>query len=474
MEIFGIEIANSKRLEQRITTLLKAQADGMRNPSPANIGNGRKNSLTEQLATRARIEKYMTFGLSNILPNPDPILKAMGKDQEAYLDILNDGALYQNIGSRKAGTLRKTWDIIQGKSETKVFDYVALCFENLDITEISREQLEAIYYGYQISEVIYLFDGKYYMPSQIESKPNDWFAFSGEDNRLQILKSNGYDYEDVPPYKFLVAQNEATYDNPYGVPLLAKCYWNSIFRREGKKFLITFVEKFGMPWVHGTFNAEVLKQFYAAPDYVTAANQLKAYLEYAVQDCIIVNSQGIDISLMTPSGQTGNDIYDRLLENCKKENAETILGHSGSAISTAGKLGNDTSAMKVREEIIDMDSKLVEGVFNKLIKWICEINFGTKDIPYFQFNKEDSAQLDLASQTVQLSQAGVKYTKEYFIRKFNLAEDEFEMAVVQPLPVQGGVSRETIENALMKAHELHPEIPDSEIFEMINILYDED
>jgi len=226
--------------------------------------------------------------------------------------------------------------------------------------------------------------------------------------------------------------------------------------------MIVFVEKYGMPWLHGTFNAEALKQFYSVDDYQTAATLLKNDLEDLVQDGIVVNSQGIDISVVAPAQGQSNDIYDRLLYNCKAENAETILGHTGTAMSTPGKLGSEQAAIEVRDDIVQADSGIVENTMDTLIDWIFELNYNETEKPWFAYLQSDSARLDIAEEGVKITQAGGKLTKEWFKKKLNLDDEDFD--ITEP---------ESFQKNLARAHELFPEIPENELIEMMNLLYEE-
>jgi len=447
-----------EKLKLVVENAIKTKQD-----TPVLIGRNKK-FLSDNLATRSKMEGFLESGFMNVLPNPDPILFKLGRTEEAYTDILNDGPLYQNIGSRKAGTLKRKWELQQNKTPSNIYQELELIFKNLDITEIAREILDVTSFGWNVLEIIWKFTGKYWYPDYIEAKPRDWFGFSGNDNSLQMLENDGSGYKDVPDYKFLVPTYEATYENPYGTALLGKCYWNSIYRRLTKQYRIVFVEKYGMPWIYGTFNKESLKTFYSAATYTAAATQLRDDLENMVADGVIVASEGIDINIISPGSESNINIYDNLLDSCKAENAETILGHTGTAMSTPGKLGSEKAAIEVRDDIVKMDSKLVEGVFDTLIKWIYELNFNTEDIVSFKYLDSEKALLDFAERDLKLYQTGVRFEKEYYQKRYNLEDTDFEI-------MEQGVDNQS--NAIAKMHYLHPEIPESEIYDMFNMLINE-
>ena len=421
-----------KREKELKDSIIKEIMKNKVDPPPASLQPKNSKSLTTSIATRANIENYFNSGLSGVLSNPDPILKALGKDQSAYDDILNDGALYQNIGSRKAGTIKREWEIVQRDCPTNIYEVIVEIFSRLRIKRTINQILNCTSFGYNVLEVLYEFTGKYWYPCLIEEKPREWFVYDENDNSLMIKAKDVDDYKKVPPYKFLNPRYDDSYDNPYGTPLLGKCYWNAMFRREGKKFWITFVEKYGMPFVQGTFNIESLKQFYAVDDNATAAVCLKDDLDILVQDGIIVNSEGIDLKVIAP-GEKGDSNYSNLLYYCKEENAETILGHTGTAMSTPGKLGSEKAAIEVRQDIVLSDSAIVEEAFDTLIEWIFELNFNDVERPKFKFLDSEKALNDFAKRDLDLTNTGIKLLAPHYIKTYHFDEDEFEI-VGTPAP----------------------------------------
>ena len=83
--------------------------------------------------------------------------------------------------------------------------------------------------------------------------------------------------------------------------------------------------------------------------------------------------------------------------------------------------------MAVRQDIIDSDKKLVESVINQLIRWIYEINFSSEEVPVFEMYAPEDVDLTLAQRDKILSDTGVKFTKEYFIKTYGLEDEDFEI-----------------------------------------------
>ena len=73
------------------------------------------------------------------------------------------------------------------------------------------------------------------------------------------------------------------------------------------------------------------------------------------------------------------------------------------------------------------DKKLVEKALNKLIEYYCFLNSGRIDTPRVKLNKKESVVEKSAERDKILSDIGVKFTKEYFKKRYNLSENDFEL-----------------------------------------------
>jgi phage gp29-like protein len=106
-----------------------------------------------------------------------------------------------------------------------------------------------------------------------------------------------------------------------------------------------------------------------------------------------------------------------------------VLGHTGAAQGTPGRLGNETAALKVREDIINADCKMVESTIDTLIHWIFYLNpsLGTH-IPSFELVKNKNFDTKRSVRDVNLLKTGkIKFSKEYFINHYGFDKDNIEI-----------------------------------------------
>ena len=385
-------------------------------------------SLKQHLIKEYNISSGSVSGWSKLLENPDKVLRKTGKDIQVYDDVLSDPHVYACVQSRKSGVMSKEYDIDQYESDKSIVDFIEGIFNNFDISELTRIILDAPLYGYQPIEIIWeIVDGKY-IPVKLHKRPRQYFKYN-KDRHLMFVDDYGRE-SIVPEYKFIVPSYEASIDNPYGMPLLSKCYWSVVLKNDVRKFWSIMTEKFGMPWV---------KVNYSNHDYTDkdAVDVLKDSLFDMVQDAIVLLPEGTDFDIVSGNNKGSSEVYKDFIQGCKEDISEVLLGHTSATTSTPGKLGNEGMAISVVDRIIDSDKRLVESTCNTLIKMIVELNFTSKLYPKFRFYEEADINIERANRDAILSEKmNVRFTKDYIKREFNYYEEDFD--IVEPSAALGG------------------------------------
>ncbi|MEW5745268.1 MAG: DUF935 family protein [Nitrospirota bacterium] len=390
-----------------------------------NFSADRSTSLADEIATRKQSIDFYSLGM--YLPNPDPVLKKMGKDITVYRELLVDAHLGGCVVSRKAGVKSLEWEIDRGKAKSRQAKLITDVFKNLDLDRIIGEILDAPLYGYQALEVLWERVGNYWLPKDIRGKPQGWFVFSDENELRLRTRENYLNGEELPPRKFLLARHEATYENPYGFPLLSRCFWPVTFKKGGYKFWVVFVEKFGMPFLLGKLPRGLDPKEY---------DDLADMLANMVNDAIAVVPDDSSVELVTGSGKGSggsgsSDLHERLINSCKSEISIALLGQNLSTEVKGGSYAATKGHMEVRKDIVDADKRLVMRIFNTLIEWIHELNWGGGERPAFSMYEEEDVDTALAERDKTLADTGqVKFTKQYFMREYGFEEGDIE--VVSP------------------------------------------
>lgn len=390
-----------------------------------------KKSLSEEIATRKRALNF--YSLANILPDPDIVLRKQGKDIRIYKELLCDPHVFACTQSRKAGVLSLDWEINRGLDKDKNAEAIEELLKKLDIHKLVSDILDATQFGYQPLEIIWKKTKfGHVLPEKIIAKPPEWFCFD-DDNNLKFRTKSNYYGEIVPDKKFLLAQNNPSYNNPYGERTLSRVFWAVTFKKGGLKFWVVFTEKYGMPHLIGKHPRGATKE---------ETNTLADMLEDMVQDAIAVIPDDSSVEIQEANKTSSADIYERLIDKMNAEISKAILGQTlTTEIGGTGSYAASNTHMAVRQDIIDSDRKLVESVINQLIRWIYEINFSNEEIPVFEMYAPEDVDLTLAQRDKILSETGVKFTKEYFIKTYGLDDEDFEIRE-DIIPVQNSQFKE--------------------------------
>ena len=388
------------------------------------LGHGGKGSLSAHVATRARRTDFMAMGM--FLPNPDPILKRMGKDIEVYRALRSDAHTGGCIRRRKAAVKALEWRVERGKASARTTRMVQDLLDRLDLDSLINEIMDAVLYGYKPLELIWKErPGSAPELLDIIGKPPEWFLFDTDAEMRFKSREHPLHGEPLAPRKFLLAQQEASYANPYGFADLSMCFWPVTFKKGGLRYWVKFAEKYGMPWAIG-------KQPPNAPKHET--EQLLDQLEAMIEDAVGVIPNNASVEMLQASGSSGNaDAYERLLMFCRSEVAIALLGQNQSTEADSTH-ASAMAGLGVTYELRDGDKGLVESVLNKqLIRWIVDMHDGeTAPAPVFELYEEDQVSKAQAERDEILSRTGVRFSKDYFLRTYGLHEGDIADTVHQP------------------------------------------
>lgn len=380
-------------------------------------------SLGSEIATRKNSIDF--YSLNLYLPNPDTVLKKMGKDIQVYTDLLADGRVWSGFTSYKAGITSLEWEISRGKAKSRQAKIIDQLFSSWDMHTLISQILDGYFFGYKPLEVIWEKVGNLVLPKAVVDKPQHWFVY-GVENELRLrTRTNWINGDECAPRKFLCARNFPTYANPYGEPVLSRCFWPVIFKKGGWRFWVTFAEKYGTPFLVGKHPRGAQK---------SEIDALGDALEEMVQDAIAVIADDASVEIVSDSAKSASsDLYHNLIQEAKREISEVIVGHAGAAESTPGKLGSETAALAVRQDLIDNGKKMVEATLNELIQWIDQLNWNSGSPPTFNLYQEEDIDDKLARRDYALVKGcGVELSQQYFEREYSFRTGDIVKVSVTP------------------------------------------
>jgi len=374
----------------------------------------------DHFATRIRSNEFVR--LMRCLPDPDPILKKMGRGITALQELLTDSHLESVWSVRCAATSGAEWFMAPGDDSSgsqEIADAFAEELKDMDIPRIIEEMMDAVAYGYSPLEVLWTADEGRWGISNIVGKPPQWFEFNQE-NKL-VFKTGIFGTEELPENRFLLVQHRPSYANPYGVKVFSKCYWPVTFKKNGFRWWTVFVEKYGGAFMFGKYPNNAGDMY---------KKELLEALEQMVANAVAIAPEGSEISITSASDKKGgSDVHSAYIQMSNNEISKAVLGQTlTTEIGDAGSYAAAAAHNLVREDIAAADRRRISAAFNRLAAVYAFYNFSADAAPpVFQFVKDEDLQIERADRDVKLHQVGWRPTKEYFVREYGMQEEDFDI-----------------------------------------------
>lgn len=381
----------------------------------------KKQDLIRVIASRANAIDYWSF--MHYLPNPDPVLKKMGKDISAYREILSDSHVGGCVRRRKAAIKGLEWRITPTGNE-KTDQILTALFDRLPMSHIISQILDATLFGYQALEVMWESKDGLLLPTAIVGKPQEWFVFD-EENQLMLRTKDNRNGDLVPEKKFLLATQQADFLNPYGRADLAMCFWAATFKKGGFKFWLEFMEKYGSPWLVGKHPRQA--QIHEIDELLDSMEKMLGTAVAAIPE-----DSSIDLKESASKGAS-SQVFNDFLRYCKSEIAIALLGQNQTTEAEANR-ASATAGLEVTRDIRNDDASLVEGVFNQLLMWICELNFSVDTLPTFELFEQENIDKLQAERDKLLTEMGVGFTEQYIHRTYGFEQGDIVMQEISPNP----------------------------------------
>lgn len=378
--------------------------------------------FSDHIVTRDRAPDFS--GLGSYLPNPDPILKAQGKDVSVYRSLRGHAAVGGAIRRRKAAVTALESGVKRGNASARVEANIKAIIDDIDVVQFTRDVLEATLYGFQPIELLWNKGQRWTIPGELIAKPPEWFTFSTKNELRFRSRQSPLEGEPLPERKFLLPRNDATYQNPWGVADLSMVFWPATFMKGGLRFWVQFAEKYGTPWLVGKVPRNTNR---------SVKNDLAADLEAMIQDAIAVVPDDSSVDIIEAGSKAGAaDAYEKLLKYCRSEINIALLGQNQTTESNSTN-ASATAGLEVADDLRDSDAGLVCSTMNTLIEWIMYANGMSGPAPKFDMWEQEQIDDVQAKRDQSLTGAGVRFTKKYWMRTYDLNDDDLEDTVkVEP------------------------------------------
>ena len=372
--------------------------------------------------------KDITRGFVESLPTLQPqdkVLRLRGSNYEIYQDLLTDHQVASTFQQRRLAVTSREWEVIPGgtrRQDKRAADFLRETLDHISWDSVTDKMLYGVFYGYAVSEMLWARDGAQIILDRVKVRKQRRFAFS-PDGELRLLTSKNPTGEALPERKFWHFSTGADNDDePYGLGLAHWLYWPVFFKKNGVKFWLIFLEKFGMPTARGTY-----------PTNATSEER-KKLLEAvrAIQtDSGIILPEGMAIELIE-AARSGKVDYGALCDRMDQAVAKVVL----SQVMTSEVVGGQYKAEvqnDVRGEVIKADADLICQSFNRsVVTWLTEWNFPGADVPRVWRILDDPEDLNTrAERDFKIYQMGFQPTLKYITDTYD-GEWEARQGVLPP------------------------------------------
>jgi len=310
------------------------------------------------------------------LPQDAVLIGRGGGDLKIYDELLTDDQIYSTFQQRRMALVGKEWGVTahsDAPEDVSAADFVREVFQTLNFDNITEKAMYSIFYGYGVGEYIWNTEGNRWGLEDIKMRDRKRFRF-GKGGELYLLTRDNPTGELMPPEKFWIMTTGATHDDaPYGLGLAHYAYWPTFFKRNGLKFWLKFLEKFGTPSV-------IAKAPKAITDSKAETAKVLQALRSIQQDSAVLIPDGIVVELLQATG-TGTVDHESLKRSMDKAIAKIILSQTMTSDGEGGQYKGEM-LKEVRDEVIAADADLISESLNRgIIKTLTEVNFPNANPP---------------------------------------------------------------------------------------------
>lgn len=365
-----------------------------------------------------------------LMENPDSVLQQRGRDMRLYDELLRDDQVKPCFQQRRLAVTQSEWDVepaSESSEDKAAAEFIKEQLNSRNFDDITDKMLFGVFYGYSVAECLWAYDGNRIVIDDIKVRDRSRFKFDLEGN-LRLININHPNGMPLPEKKFWVFSAGADHsDNPYGMGLAHYLYWPTFFKRNGIKFWLIFLEKFGMP----TAAAKLPPG--QAQDPIEREKALQA-LDAIQSDSGVVIPDNVIIELIE-AARSGTADYNALCQRMDKAISKVILSQTMTTDDGSSRSQAEVH-QEVQEAVIKSDADLICESFNQqVVTWLTEWNFPNATPPRVWRKTEPEEDLMArAERDNKISTLGYEPTEDYIRETYG---EGWKKKEASPLPPMG-------------------------------------
>ena len=358
----------------------------------------------------------------------DRILAARGYDFTAYEEILRDDQVRATFQQRRLAVVSRELVVEAGGNraiDRQAADFLREQIEALPFDDITDKMLYGTFFGWSVAELLWSRQGRWIGIDAVKVRKRQYFRID-LDGRLRLVTAASPQGQLLPERKFWWFQTGGdTDDDPYGLGLAPHLYWPVWFKRNGLKFWLIFLEKFGAPTALGKYPQS------ANDDEKT---RLREALQAIQTEATIEVPEGFEVTLLK-AARTGNATYREFIAAMDAAISKVVLSQTMTTDPGSSRAQAEVH-MDVRQEVVKADSDLICGSFNgQVAKWLTEWNFPGARTPKIWRRVEDDPDLEaIARRDRIILELGYRPTETYIRETYGEGYEPVSPATQQQPP----------------------------------------
>ncbi len=378
-------------------------------------------------------ERY--FGSFLALPNPDPILRQMGKAEQVYASIMADPHVMGEVRSMR-GSIRSYKSRVVSAADDNPQANAArdLCEQWMadtkpnaicDWQEIYWQMVSAALTGYNPHEVVWGYVKGKHLPIEVVDRPGRRIKFDVHGAPLLVSRQAPLGAP-VEPYQFVISRHMATASNPYGKALLSSCFWAWTFKTGGWRYFVKYCERHGLPWPFAKY-----PQGTSEPEQDKLAEALASMIEAGY----VMAPEGTALELLTPTSSGSSLPQERLIMLCNREMSKAITSQAmvGEQMEVGSRAAAETAQGR-QNSVHDSDRDIAAQSMGQIFEWITLFNFGEGvPAPTLEFFQENQGTKDRAETFQIAANMGARPSKSAMLDELGMVAAEGDDDALLPM-----------------------------------------
>ena len=376
----------------------------------------------------AKTNDFLTTYVGEMVANEDEILQHLGGNLEVYQQVARDDQVKATFQQRRDAVTAREIEVTpggDGVKEKAAADFIREQIESVNFDDAVNKMLWGVFYGYSVAEFMWGTDGRFITLDDIKVRERHRFGFDAKNQLYKLDRGNPRGLL-MPERKFWTFRSGGDHsDNPYGLGLAHYLYWMTYFKRNGLKFWMIFLEKFGSPTVTGKAPRQVIE------DPMERGKLLDALQAIQVDGAVII-PEGVEIELLEAVRGGASD-YDTLQERMNTAISKIILSQTMTTDNGSSRSQSEVHKL-VRDEVVESDAWMIDDSFNKTaVKWLTEWNFGEGVRPPIvtHARKEEEDLVERSDIDAKIYSLGFEPTEDYIKQTYG---EGWVKRVAPPMP----------------------------------------